>query len=155
MAARRFRMGEGMKDQADKQTQPLPLEQPKRGRGRPSTGAAMTPAEKQRAYRERQKSNVTDNGSKQLNTDQRILSLGVYASNLEDEIKALKAAQSRLIRGFYVECLEPKCRKWKRWSQHEAMSLDAADTMVRCLEGADDLLLNTGMGGSKFRYVEA
>lgn len=44
-----------MKDQADKQTQPLALEQPKRGRGRPATGAAMTPAEKQKAYRERQK----------------------------------------------------------------------------------------------------
>lgn len=44
-----------MIDPADKQTAALPLEQPKRGRGRPSTGQAMTPAEKQRAYRERQK----------------------------------------------------------------------------------------------------
>lgn len=44
-----------MIDPADKQTQALPLEQPKRGRGRPATGAAMTPAEKQKAYRERQK----------------------------------------------------------------------------------------------------
>lgn len=46
-----------MIDPADKQTQALPLdEQPaKRKRGRPATGAAMTPAEKQRAYRERQK----------------------------------------------------------------------------------------------------
>lgn len=46
-----------MIDPADKQTQPLPLdEQPaKRKRGRPATGKAMTPAEKQRAYRERQK----------------------------------------------------------------------------------------------------
>ena len=42
-----------MIDPADKQTAPLPLEQPKRGRGRPSTGKAMTPAEKQRAYRQR------------------------------------------------------------------------------------------------------
>lgn len=52
-----------MIDPADKQTQALPLdEQPvKRKRGRPVTGAAMTPAEKQRAYRERQKSNVTVN----------------------------------------------------------------------------------------------
>lgn len=48
-----------MIDPADKQTQSLPLdEQPaKRKRGRPSTGAAMTPAEKQRAYRERMKAN--------------------------------------------------------------------------------------------------
>jgi len=47
-----------MIDQADKQTKTLPLdEQPaKRKRGRPATGKAMTPAEKQRAYRERVKS---------------------------------------------------------------------------------------------------
>lgn len=44
-----------MIDAPDKQTQALPLEQPKRGRGRPKTGNAMSPAEKQRAYRERQK----------------------------------------------------------------------------------------------------
>ena len=47
-----------MIDPADKQTQAIPLdEQPaKRKRGRPATGAAMTAAEKQRAYRERVKS---------------------------------------------------------------------------------------------------
>ncbi|WP_417532464.1 MULTISPECIES: hypothetical protein [Pseudomonadales] len=47
-----------MIDPADKQTQSIPLdEQPaKRKRGRPATGAAMTAAEKQRAYRERVKS---------------------------------------------------------------------------------------------------
>lgn len=42
-----------MIDPEDKQTQALPLEQPKRGRGRPATGKAMTPAEKQKAYRQR------------------------------------------------------------------------------------------------------
>ncbi|MGH9875019.1 MAG: hypothetical protein ACRD9S_21395 [Pyrinomonadaceae bacterium] len=42
-----------MIDHLDQQTQPLELEQPKRGRGRPKTGQAMTPAEKQRAYRQR------------------------------------------------------------------------------------------------------
>lgn len=47
-----------MIDPADQLTKTLPLdEQPaKRKRGRPATGAAMTPAEKQRAYRERVKS---------------------------------------------------------------------------------------------------
>jgi putative heme degradation protein len=44
-----------MIDHLEKQNQSLALEQPKRGRGRPATGAAMTPAEKQKAYRERQK----------------------------------------------------------------------------------------------------
>jgi len=47
-----------MIDPADQKTQALPLdEQPaKRKRGRPATGQAMTPAEKQRVYRERVKS---------------------------------------------------------------------------------------------------
>ncbi len=47
-----------MIDPADQQTQSLPLdEQPaKRRRGRPATGNAMTPAERQKAYRERMKS---------------------------------------------------------------------------------------------------
>jgi len=46
-----------MIDPADRQTQPLPLnEQPaKRGRGRPATGQALSNAERQRLYRERQK----------------------------------------------------------------------------------------------------
>lgn len=55
-----------MIDALDKQTQALPFEQVKRGRGRPKTGNAMTPAEKQRAYRERQKAatgNVTEKSS--------------------------------------------------------------------------------------------
>lgn len=43
-----------MIDHLDKQTQPLPLDQ-KRGRGRPATGKALSNAERQRAYRERQK----------------------------------------------------------------------------------------------------
>lgn len=48
-----------MIDPEGKKTINLPMEQPKRGRGRPSTGKALTPAEKQKAYRERLKSNVT------------------------------------------------------------------------------------------------
>lgn len=44
-----------MIDPTDKQNQAIPIEQQKRGRGRPATGAAMTQAEKQKAYRERQK----------------------------------------------------------------------------------------------------
>ncbi|MGR3611028.1 MAG: hypothetical protein ACU0BN_19535 [Sulfitobacter sp.] len=54
-----------MIDPADQQTQALPLdEQPaKKRRGRPSTGKAMTPAEKQRAYRERMKSKQGENMS--------------------------------------------------------------------------------------------
>ena len=43
-----------MIDHLDKQTQTLPLEQ-KRGRGRPATGQALSNAERQKIYRERQK----------------------------------------------------------------------------------------------------
>lgn len=62
-----------MIDPADQQTQALPLdEQPaKKRRGRPATGKAMSPAEKQRAYRERLKSNVTDKMHKQVAEDLR------------------------------------------------------------------------------------
>lgn len=54
-----------MIDAQDKKTQALPLEEMpiKRKRGRPSTGKAMTPAEKQRAYRERQKQSRDQNSS--------------------------------------------------------------------------------------------
>jgi hypothetical protein len=43
-----------MNDSVDNSLPSLPFEQ-KRGRGRPKTGQAMTPAEKQKAYRERVK----------------------------------------------------------------------------------------------------
>ena len=51
-----------MIDTNDNQTQALPLDQAKRGRGRPATGKALSPAEKQKAYRERlaNKGNVTE-----------------------------------------------------------------------------------------------
>ncbi len=64
-----------MIDQADNLTQALQLEQPKRGRGRPATGAAMTPAEKQKAYRERQakKGNVTEYNEELLDNTQKAL----------------------------------------------------------------------------------
>ncbi|WP_162830852.1 hypothetical protein [Pseudomonas aeruginosa] len=44
-----------MIDPADKQTQALPLEQPKRGRGRPATGKALSDAERARRYRANKK----------------------------------------------------------------------------------------------------
>jgi hypothetical protein len=43
-----------MIDHLEKQTQSLPLDE-KRGRGRPATGQALSNAERQRLYRERQK----------------------------------------------------------------------------------------------------
>lgn len=79
-----------MIDPADKLTQALPLnEQPaKRKRGRPATGKAMTPAEKQRAYRERQK--------------QKAACCNLGAANdrvkaLEDQVQRLQAVRDELI----------------------------------------------------------
>lgn len=57
---------------------------PKR-RGRPVTGAAMSPAEKQRQYRERLNRNVTDK-------DQRI-------SSLEAQVELLKRQLAAVIEG--------------------------------------------------------
>ncbi|WCY62720.1 hypothetical protein KK242_15450 [Pseudomonas aeruginosa] len=44
-----------MIDPTDKQTQAPPLEQPKRGRGRPATGKALSDAERARRYRANKK----------------------------------------------------------------------------------------------------
>jgi hypothetical protein len=79
-----------MIDPADQITQALPLdEQPaKKRRGRPSTGKAMTPAEKQRAYRERQKEAA---GNAAVNKDQ-----SEYIERLLAEIEALSKETRRL-----------------------------------------------------------
>lgn len=73
----------------------IEIENKKRGRGRPSTGAALTPAEKQKAYRERQKAsgNVTDKDSKIEELEKVILERGYksyeMAEKHESEIQAL------------------------------------------------------------------
>lgn len=59
-----------MIDHLDKQTQSLPLEQ-KRGRGRPATGQALSNAERQRLYRERQKAQRNENMHKEVAEDLR------------------------------------------------------------------------------------
>ena len=54
-----------MIDHLDKQTQSLPLE-PKRGRGRPATGQALSNAERQRRYREAKKKQRNENMHKDV-----------------------------------------------------------------------------------------
>ena len=98
-----------MIDPADKQTQPLPLdEQPaKKRRGRPTTGKAMTPAEKQRAYRERLKSNVTDNMHKRVAEDLR--------AELQNAIERIHELENELAK--------IKAKKWKRHRDEPAAEL--------------------------------
>ncbi|MEN4750995.1 hypothetical protein ABEH28_14700 [Pseudomonas sp. Ps21-P2] len=82
-----------MIDQTDTQTQQIPFEA-KRGRGRPKTGKAMTPAEKQRAYRERNKGNVTDNSAEIKALQAEIEELKIA---LGKEVIARKTAEAKLI----------------------------------------------------------
>jgi|GEM_PF-532478 len=80
-----------MIDPVDKLTQALPLdEQPaKRKRGRPATGKAMTPAEKQRAYRERQKAK---SGYVDPATVEEIKRMQAEITSLRDALVATDAA---------------------------------------------------------------
>jgi len=114
-----------MIDPTDKQTAALPLEQPKpgklsnvtkkttsgfdlskktgfpeiekRGRGRPATGAAMTPAEKQRAYRQRLKEQNANqvpaawHKADRAAQDERIEQLEQQQAEAKQLIKKLKA----------------------------------------------------------------
>lgn len=108
-----------MKDQDDKQTLEIALVQPKRGRGRPSTGAALTPAQKQKAYRERLKSNVTGKETTPEEVEKlremaraefkraeglqaQVIDMGLKIAQLEHEVRQLKqsASPSRLNQGM-------------------------------------------------------
>lgn len=71
-----------MIDHLDKQTQPLPLDQ-KRGRGRPATGKAMSNADRQRAFRERQKKPADGCKNVPLNKAE----MGVIISMLQDDLR--------------------------------------------------------------------
>lgn len=87
-----------MIDPADKQTQPLPLdEQPaKKRRGRPTTGKAMTPAEKQRAYRERKK--ALDNDIAKRRQAGKLTELEATRLALEEACDRLKSAYEEIRR---------------------------------------------------------
>jgi len=82
-----------MIDHTDTQTQQLPLEV-KRSRGRPKTGTALTAAQKQKAYRERNKGNVTDNSAEIEALKAEIEELKIA---LGKEVIARKKAEERAI----------------------------------------------------------
>jgi len=79
-----------MIDTSEKKTLALDLdEQPtKRKRGRPATGEAMTAAEKQRAYRERQKQKAACRNLEAAND---------RIKALEDQVQRLQAVRDELI----------------------------------------------------------
>ena len=89
-----------MIDSNDKQT--LPLIPEKRGRGRPKTGTAMTAAQKQKAYRDRNKHNVTvntvENLSETIELRQQLFNALERIEQLELENKELGDALARVVK---------------------------------------------------------
>lgn len=140
-----------MIDNLDTQTNELPLET-KRGRGRPKTGTALTPAKKQKAYRERLKRNVTKNTVESLDEK---LELRAQLLAAMEEIESLKGklraeydlgekarkqviALEKQIRsnGTVTENEGPLWtmeRKWKgkRWANQLAMTTENLDGSTR------------------------
>ena len=120
-----------MIDPTDKQTQPLALEQPKRGRGRPATGAAMTPAEKQKAYRQRlaNKSNVTESSAA---TDKDMQYLADRLADALEEIRKLKAqvVELRKDNDGLIKVLDEASKEKKYWIDR-ALKKEAGSTKPR------------------------
>lgn len=98
-----------MKDPNDKQTAALPLEPQKRGRGRPTTGQAMTPAEKQRAYRKR----LADQQKSQVPAVQleKVRSTAAeYLEKLGQQLADAKAENEKLM--AMLEAAQKEIRDW-------------------------------------------
>lgn len=83
-----------MIDNQDKQTQPLPLdEQPaKCGRGRPATGQALSNAERQRLWRERQKAQRNEKAA----TGPSWEDVGALTAQIDSMHQELEQAKSRI-----------------------------------------------------------
>lgn len=81
-----------MIDHLDKQTLNLPLDQ-KRGRGRPATGKALSNAERQRLYRERQKAQRNENSGSEENQalDRLAIEHTEFVKRKQREVDQLKA----------------------------------------------------------------
>lgn len=90
-----------MIDHLDKQTQPLPLEA-KRGRGRPATGQALSNAERQRLYRERQKAQRNEKPESQKVPYEEVVGI---AQELGERCKKAEAR---------VKELEEELARWKK-----------------------------------------
>jgi len=100
-----------MIDHLEKQTQLLTLEQPKRGRGRPATGAAMTPAEKQKAYRERQKKEAMADIDGQI----KLLSHLLEQAREDNQRLAGKVLELRKDNDDLIKVLDESSKEKKYW----------------------------------------
>lgn len=108
-----------MIDNQDNKTQPLPLdEQPaKRGRGRPGTGQALSNAERQRLYRERQKAQRNEKAESHAVPYDEVVAiaqeLGERCKKAEEEVKRWKKLATAAERARQVVAEELKQRNEK------------------------------------------
>lgn len=93
-----------MIDHMDKQTKPMDLEQ-KRGRGRPATGQALSNADRQRAYRERQKAqrNEKKEGSKERSYARTIVDQAAIIRGLEQQLVQQREEYNDLVQQLMTE----------------------------------------------------
>lgn len=93
-----------MIDHLDKQTQPMDLET-KRGRGRPATGQALSNADRQRAYRERQKAqrNEKKDGGKEKRYAKIIVEQAEIIRGLEQQLVQQREEYNDLVHKLMAE----------------------------------------------------
>lgn len=93
-----------MIDHLDTKTQPMELEQ-KRGRGRPATGQALSNADRQRAYRERQKAqrNEKKEGSKERSYARTIVDQAAIIRGLEQQLVQQREEYNDLVHKLMAE----------------------------------------------------
>lgn len=112
-----------MIDHMDKQTQPMDLE-PKRGRGRPATGQALSNADRQRAYRERQKAQRNENTHRDVAKDLReMLAQAIERAELaEQEVEVMKLTAENDRKDLALKDLQ--LREWIRRAEEAERELE-------------------------------
>lgn len=115
-----------MIDALDNQTQALPLEKPAK-RGRPATGKALSNADRQRAYRERQKAQRNENTHREVAEDLReMLAQAIQRAELaEQEVEVLKLTAENDRKELALKDLQ--LREWIRRAEDAERELALRD----------------------------
>ncbi|EPM9934326.1 hypothetical protein JQX01_29380 [Pseudomonas sp. AF1] len=144
-----------MIDPTDKQTQPLPLEQPKRGRGRPATGKALSDAERARRYRANKKKRDAQPSQKKPSSSD--------IERLQEQLTQARARIAELeaeLASRVTENDEPEAKTWTlqgrsgsgKW-QNLAAGLDRKEASRQLDRVIDNKLLGATKG-RQYRLVE-
>ncbi|MDI3596465.1 hypothetical protein QK399_27465 [Pseudomonas aeruginosa] len=144
-----------MIDPTEKQTQPLPLEQPKRGRGRPATGKALSDAERARRYRANKKKRDAQPSQKKPSSSD--------IERLQEQLTQARARIAELeaeLASRVTENDEPEAKTWTlqgrsgsgKW-QNLAAGLDRKEASRQLDRVIDNKLLGATKG-RQYRLVE-